>query len=60
MPKYLVSTIEQVEREYVVEAKDEAAAFDAMTFSRFIRVSTPPYEKTRRNPHIVAKDEANR
>lgn len=56
MPKYLVSTIEQVTREYVVEAPDEDAAFDAMTSDRFLRVQAPPYEKTRRRKvHITAK-----
>lgn len=56
MPKYLISTIEQVEREYVVEAKDEQAAFCAMTSPRFIRVLAPPYEKTRRKPDIIARE----
>ena len=52
MPKYLIGTIEQVEREYVVEAPTAEDAFDAMTSERFLRVHAPPYPKTRRKPDI--------
>ncbi len=57
MTKYLVSTIEQVEREYVVEAASEEEAFNAMTHPDFIRVYSPPYEKTRRKVQIIAGGE---
>jgi hypothetical protein len=54
MPKYIVYTIEQVDRYYVVEADTEQDAFDAMIRPNFIRVATSPYEKTRRKPNIIA------
>ena len=59
MPKYQVWTIQQVEKSYIVEAKDEQAAFEAMTHPHFIRVEAPPYHKVRsdRKTDIKASDD---
>jgi hypothetical protein len=54
MPKYVVGVIEQVDREYVVEADNEEIAFHAFdNLGSVIRLMPPPYETTKRKPDLT-------